>query len=125
MLLVECQGCHTQAFLDPDADPAVLADPDAAITCPPGSGCCSADHHHGNAASACPGGHKACPSPDACPVWLGMQPHLENSSIRDTSAGKCPGGHCGLGVDGCTVCRPLKITLIPGSVRMQRPLIGG
>jgi hypothetical protein len=124
MFLVECQVCRTQAFIDPDANPEAVADPDGFLACPPGSGCCQEDHHHGQAANSCPGGHGACPAPDRCPAWLGMQPHLENSNQRDTSAGPCPGGHCGLGVAGCTVCRPLKITAIPGSVRARRA-IGG
>jgi hypothetical protein len=114
MLHVECHGCRTSAYTENHADP------DAELTCPPGSGCCEEDHHHGNAGAACPGGHGACPTPDRCPVWLGMQPHLEGGNVRDASAGPCPGGHCGPGVDGCTVCRPLKITVMPGSVTMHR-----
>lgn len=113
MLRIECPGCGTSAYTENQADP------DTGLTCPPDSACCQDGHHHGNAAASCPGGHGACPSPDACPVWLGMQPHLPGSRIRDTSAGPCPGGHCGLGVDGCAVCRPLKIELLPGSVAMQ------
>jgi hypothetical protein len=118
MFHIECNSCHTSAYTED------VADPDAALVCPPGAACCQQDHHHGQAATACPGGHGACPTPDSCPVWLGMQPHLENSARRDTSAGPCPGGHCGLGVAGCTVCRPITITAIPGSVRLQHA-IGG
>jgi hypothetical protein len=118
MLHVECATCHTSAYTENSADP------DAELACPPGSGCCPEDHHHGQAAAACPGGHGPCPVPGDCPVWLGTQPHLPDSRERDTSAGPCPGGHCGAGVKGCTVCRPLKITVLPGSVRVQRA-IGG
>lgn len=118
MLHIECQGCRTSTYTEDGADP------DAALVCAPGSGCCGQDHHHGQAASACKGGHGACPTPDNCPVWLGVQPHLENSNARDLGAGPCEGGHCGLGVKNCSVCRPLKITVIPGSVRVQRS-IGG
>jgi len=117
MLHIECPGCHTSAYSENNADP------DAALVCPPGSGCCQEDHHHGQAASACPGGHGACPSPDSCPVWEGMQPHLPDGRQRDLSAGPCPGGHCGAGVPGCTVCRPLRITVMPGSAKMS--LAGG
>ena len=92
----------------------------AAISCPPGSGCCEVDHDCEAAANSCPGGHGACPTPSNCKVWLGMQPHLADSNIRDTSAGQCPGMHCGLGVAGCTVCHPLTITAIPGSVSLQQ-----
>lgn len=118
MIRVECLNCRTAAYIEDGADP------DAALACPPGSGCCEQDHHHGQAATSCPGGHGACPSPDNCPVHLGMQPHLDDSNGRDTSAGPCPGGHCGLGVDGCTVCRPLRIEIPAGSVRAQHA-IGG
>lgn len=124
MFLAECLGCRTQVFIDPDANPELVADPDSAVVCVPGSGCCAENHDHAAVAGSCPGGHGACPTPDNCPVWLGMQPHLPDSNVRDTSAGPCPGGHCGLGVDGCTVCRTLRITLVPGSVRLQRA-IGG
>lgn len=113
MFLVECDNRHS-VFTEDGSNPG------AALSCPPGSGCCEQDHDHDAAANACPGGHGACPAPDNCPVWLGMQPHLDDSNVRDVSAGPCPGGHCGLGVAGCTVCRPLKITVIPGSVRVQR-----
>jgi len=99
-------------------------DPDAAFdTLAPGCSCCTQDHHHGQAAGACQGGHGPCPTPDDCPVWQGMQPHLDGSPVRDTSAGPCPGGHCGAGVDGCTVCRPLKITVLPGSAQLH-PVTG-
>jgi len=116
MLLVECKGCGTQAFTGNGGDP------DATLVCPPESDCCQEDHHHGQAANACTSGHGACPNPDNCAVWLGMQPHQENSNQRDTTTGPCPGNHCGVGVDGCTVCRPLKITFIPGGdgLVMQR-----
>jgi hypothetical protein len=123
MLHVECQVCHTSAYVDPEAPGGMQAL--GVLACPPGSGCCDDDHDHDEAANACPGGHGPCPVPDNCLVWLGMQPHLPDSRVRDTSAGPCPGGHCGLGVPGCTVCRPLKITAMPGSVHAQRTVIGG
>lgn len=37
---------------------------------------------------------------------------------HDEAANACPGDHkgdCGLGVDGCTVCRPLTITFLGGA----------
>jgi hypothetical protein len=114
VLHVECQGCRTSAYTEDGTDP------DAALTCLPGSDCCPKDHHHGENASACPGGHGPCPAPDRCPVWAGLQPHVPGSPVRDTSAGPCPGGHCGPGVPGCTVCRPLTITVMPGSVQARK-----
>jgi hypothetical protein len=114
MYHVLCQVSGTSGFTeDPNS-------PYGALACPPGSGCCEVDHDCGEAASTCSGGHGACPTPNNCKVWLSMQPHLENSNQRDTSAGPCPGGHCGLGVDGCAVCHPLTITVIPGSVTLQQ-----
>jgi hypothetical protein len=95
---VQCQQCLAVTQL-PDG-----ADPHAHTWC----GCCpitgddGQPHHHGQAAAACPGsggeGHpgQPCPHPN---------PH---ACIRLTPAGEdCPGGHCGVGVDGCTVCRPV------------------
>jgi hypothetical protein len=79
---------------------------DAALDCTPGYGCCGEDHHHGRNANACPGveqghGDVACASPDplACTA---VTPPGED----------CPGGHCGYGVHGCQVCRPITITVL-------------
>jgi hypothetical protein len=116
MFLLECNLCHTKAFVDETQ----VSDFDAALVCPPSDDCCGEDHHHGEAVERCPGGHGACPTPDNCAVWLGMQPHLPDSNVRDTSAGPCPGGHHGFGVDGCTVCRPITITPVPGSMSLRR-----
>lgn len=90
---------------------AVTAVPDGVL---PGSltwcSCCTQDHDHGIAAASCPGdggiGHpgEPCshPSPRACTVV--------------TPAGEdCPGGHCGAGVNGCTVCRPVIHFVVAGS----------
>jgi hypothetical protein len=67
MLQVTCQSCGTQAFTEDNADP------DAALVCVEGSGCCPEDHHHGQAANATG-----------------------------------------------TPCRPVTITVLPGSVTMHR-----
>jgi hypothetical protein len=131
VLHIECLGCHKSAYLEcemvPVADGRMSCgradcahlDPDAAFDAAADCSCCTAGHHHGLNANSCAGGHDPCPSPGDCPVWLGMQPHRENSPLRDTSAGSCPGGHCGPGVPGCGVCRPLKITVMPGSVTVR------
>jgi hypothetical protein len=50
-------------------------------------GCCPEDHHHGQAAAACPQTHEG-------PCWQGPQ------------SGPKP--------DGCTVCRPLIIFPVAG-----------
>jgi hypothetical protein len=100
VLHIQCMQCGKWSVFGAEAG----ADPDSALQC----GCCKKDHHHGQAANACPGvdaGHPGapCPAPDTC--------------ITLTPLGEaCPGGHCGLGVDGCTVCRPIAITLLSGVV---------
>jgi hypothetical protein len=76
------------------------SNPGAALTC----GCCTLDHNHDAAANACPGAgvnHEGapCPAPQTC---IALTPPDED----------CPGGHCGLGVEGCTVCRPVTITIM-------------
>jgi hypothetical protein len=96
---VQCQQCLAVTQLDDGEDPH------AHTWC----GCCTQTdpetgqpHHHGRAAEACPGnggaGHEGAPCPHPNPAVC----------IRLTPAGEdCPGGHCGIGVDGCTVCRPV------------------
>jgi hypothetical protein len=70
-------------------------------------GCCPEDHDHDAAANSCDGitgAHdgQPCPKDRLCTVY--------------TPAGDpCPGGHCAKGVSGCSVCRPLVITAMPGS----------
>jgi hypothetical protein len=145
MLHIQCPACRTQAFADctcpPGWDPAVrghvsqaVADKasqagfpaaacpfsslDAQVTCPPGSGCCQVRHDHGAAASACPGGHGDCPEPDTCAVWAGASANLRHPLVGQ-DPGPCPGGHCHKDIPGCTVCRPLVITVIPGSTQVQ------
>lgn len=67
--------------------------------------CCTQDHDHDESANACPeagiegvrhGGADCTLGDRACIV---LTPEAE----------ECPGGHCGPGVDGCTVCRPLLV----------------
>jgi hypothetical protein len=91
-----------------------LRDPDAALKC----GCCTLDHHHGQAANACTDTHLpvdqrhgGAPCPHPSPAGADCE--------RLTEAGQpCPGAHCGPGVPGCTVCRPIVITPLPGSVKV-------
>jgi hypothetical protein len=120
-LLLTCPGCGSTASVAciPGCNPAdghqpdcKVADLDAALNCVPGGPCCLQDHHHGQNAGACPGAGlrhagAACShaDPKACLVV--------------TDAGEdCPGGHCGLGVDGCTVCRPITVTVIDLGIPM-------
>jgi hypothetical protein len=94
MPVAACPGCGALAEL---TAPEQRADPDAAVICAPDGPCCKLDHHHGQAANACTADHSAhaCPSPETCGVFPGEG---------------CAGGHCGLGVQDCTVCRPLVVT---------------
>jgi hypothetical protein len=108
--LLQCNGCGT-ATVTADA-----RDPDAAVVCPPESDCCKTDHHHGEAA-ACAGGHAACPTPDDCPVFGDQhQPEPDEPGAPAPARIPCPGGHCGPGVAGCNVCRPITITALAGSL---------
>jgi hypothetical protein len=100
-------------------------DIDAAIQC----GCCPADHDHAAAANACPGGHEdaGCPVPGNCTLWKGAtadaahplyeggHPLLGPYHRLADGIPPCPGGHCHKDVPGCTVCRPLIITVMPGT----------
>ena len=135
MLLVECNGCRAKAFVDckcPDGhNPGAvagfiegvpvpvghhgtcpMADLGGTVTCEPGSDCCKLKHSHDAAANSCRETHEghpcAHPDPARCPVW------------RNTEGdGPCPGGHHGLGVQDCSVCRPVTITVMPGSTNLQ------
>lgn len=138
MLMVQCPGCMTQAFLEctcPPGHPENVGahhpecshyNIDANITCPPGTDCCQENHDHGTAANACPGGHDdaACPEdPGRCRVWRGaiadaFHPEFNPGShplFSGEEVPPCPGGHCHKDVPGCTVCRPLVITILPGT----------
>jgi hypothetical protein len=136
--MVSCQGCGTQAFLECTCPPGHVAligahdagcphyNLDANLACPPGSGCCQVDHDHGTAANACPGNHGDVPCPEepgTCRVWRGaiadaFHPLFEPGSHPLFSGEKipdCPGGHCHKDIPGCGVCRPLVITVLPGT----------
>jgi hypothetical protein len=92
MQRVQCMSCLAMAEIPEGVDAGSVT----------WCGCCAQDHDHGQAAASCPGnggaGHAgaACTrsNPLACTVI--------------TPAGEdCPGGHCGLRVEGCAVCRPV------------------
>lgn len=128
--MVTCPGCSTQAFLECSC-PAGFVDAvgahhgdcthsniDVNLICPPGSDCCQIDHDHGAAANACPRDHEgaACPDEDTCRIWRAGVPDVLHPQFDPaTGVPPCPGGHCHKDVKGCTVCRPLVITVLPGT----------
>jgi len=103
MFHVQCKQCGKWTTT---ADGSNL---DAALSC----NCCPENHDHAANANSCPGANlnhpdASCPHPDggiACNVV---------TQVGDD----CPGGHCGVGIAGCTVCRPVIITLLPGTAQM-------
>jgi hypothetical protein len=113
----QCKQCLAMTDLPPGTDPH------SRTWC----GCCTITgedgrpHHHGRAAASCPGdngiGHpgEPCnhPNPKVCMVVSWPIPPADGESIPPGTAGirgagePCPGGHCGAGVSGCAVCRPV------------------
>lgn len=139
MLRIQCQGCSTAAYVDcmcpalghnpaaagvhhPDCG---MNDLGAAVTCPPGSDCCDGSDHpdqsHDQHASSCTADHSehACPDKAACATWAGITADTRHPDYDGEAPGDCPGGHCGQGVQDCTVCRPVAIEIMPGSTTMQ------
>ena len=93
---VQCKQCLAIANVPDGVDPHTMN------WCT----CCTADHHHGLAAEACPGnnaiGHVGAPCSHQNPMLCSVIGTLEQRKGEP-----CPGGHCGVGVEGCTVCRPV------------------
>jgi hypothetical protein len=144
---VECKRCHAWAIADCSCPPELadlplhlpacsLNDIGAALTCLPGAGCCPVPHSHDAAAMACPGlagahAGEPCPHPDPvlCPAHVsstsphaGTPAHLIVPGVKTPL--ECPGGHCGVGVKDCTVCRPVTITMLPGAANITVSLGG-
>jgi hypothetical protein len=141
MLLVQCDGCGTQVFLDctcpPGWDPRAqgghipevtvggvltpacpFGNLDAQVTCPPSSDCCQLEHDH---AQPCPVQHdEPCPEPPGqCKTWAGMTADARHPAYKGKPPGPCPGGHCHKDLESCTGCRALTITAVPGSAQVQ------
>lgn len=131
---LECMGCATSAYVSCPCPPEVIeamvgqhlpscafSDLSAALVCPPDSGCCQEQHSHDAAANACTGGHGECPEPGTCGLWatVATTGHPETGAAVPPQD-PCPGGHCHKDIEGCTVCRPIRITVTPGNVTMQR-----
>lgn len=138
----ECPGVVDQTLCGDPNCPHL--DPDGAFDTGGGAGCtcCKIDHGpvpdeagtrsaHRFAAQNCPGNHEGpCPEPDTCKMWKSIQRGSDPENplmVGDTSVHEmdCPGGHCHKDVEGCTVCRPLSITMIPGGggAASMRPAI--
>lgn len=139
MLRIECLGCHTSGYADcgcpevghnPMATMAhhpvcAMADLGAVVVCPPGSDCCDGSEHpglsHDQQAMACTQGHtgSCAEAPGDCKVWHNATADYRHPLYEGEPPGDCPGGHCGVGVDGCTVCRPVHIEVMPGTVAIK------
>ena len=135
MLILLCKGCGTTSTVVCSCPPELadapvhagdcgMSDPDAAHP----DCCCDGTSHagqsHAEAANACPGWHGACPTPRACPVWEGATANTRHPLYDGPEPGDCPGGHCGPGVDGCAVCRPLLIIAPAGSAAITMAKAG-
>jgi hypothetical protein len=132
----------TQVFLECTCPPGYLdatsthhpdcthTDIDGQLACAPGSDCCSQDHDHAAMANSCHGQHDdvPCPEPRKCTVWKGAiadarHPLSDGSHPLFAALGldasdsipDCPGGHCHKDIKDCAVCRPLIITMLPGT----------
>jgi hypothetical protein len=123
-----CPTGHIVATGDHHPD-CTHTDIDAKVACPPGSDCCAEDHDHAAMANSCHGNHEdvACPEPAGkCTVWRGAIADAHHPLFEPGShplfSGKepppCPGGHCHVSIPDCAVCRPLIITMLPGSAEV-------
>jgi len=118
-----------------------MGNPDAAVACDPASthpSCCHHDHDHAAMANSCAGQHDgaACPHPEGeCRLWHnatadarhplypGGHPLLGPDHGPGDPVPPCPGGHCAKGTDGCTVCRPLVLTMPGASPTVITPVV--
>jgi hypothetical protein len=95
---VQCKQCLAMNDIPEGTDPHTLT----------WCRCCTQGHHHGEAAASCPGndgvGHPGEPCPQPNPAACTVMAPPDGELDADWT---CPGGHCGVGVAGCTVCRPL------------------
>jgi len=143
MFLDQCRTCPAWGTAEcgcpPELDSLPWHHPDcklndigAVVSCK----CCTQDHSHDQAAMACPGlagahAGEPCPHPDPvlCPAHISStSPHAETPAhlVLDSVSAplECPGGHCGPDVKGCTVCRPVIITMLPGGADITVKLGG-
>lgn len=103
MLHVQCKRCDAFALTNNHGNP------DSALSC----GCCTIEHSHGP--KVCPNAEKhnePCKTPTECDVHHGYLYKADGTGAEPANEGDCPGGHCGLGVKGCVVCRPVHLTLM-------------
>jgi hypothetical protein len=116
---IQCMQCGAMKDLPPGADPHDYT----WCTCCTITGDDGKPHHHGQAAASCPGnggvGHpgEPCPHPNPKICIRVSRPVLSGDKDADRvvipggpvrPVGEpCPGGHCGVGVKNCTVCRPV------------------
>lgn len=102
MLHIECLGCHTSAYAD--------------CACPPGHDPMAAGHHS-RCALADLGANVTCPDDADC-----CDGAAHPGVTHDQAATSCDATHdggCHVGNPDCAVCRPVRITVMPGSTVLQ------
>lgn len=111
---IQCNQCLKVEVVPPGVDPHTITWCECCtIKNPNGT-----PHHHGQAAASCSGnggvGHpeEPCPHPNPAVCAVVSRPvHPDDPTDHPgptrTMGDPCPGGHCGVGVNGCTVCRPV------------------
>jgi hypothetical protein len=131
-LNVQCATCLAMTDLPPGTDPHTRT----WCRCCTITGDDGQPHHHGQAAASCPGnngvGHPGEPCSHQNPkVCIAVSRPASEASHEQPAGGlevlgvmtddrglipiggtrptgeDCPGGHCGAGVKGCAVCRPV------------------
>jgi len=119
------------------------------VACPPEAGCCPEDHDHEATANACPvsprnggPGHGDCPEPASCRQHAAAKAHYQatvqaHAVHREMVAAglhpggdhaaealaeppeECPGGHCHVAIEDCTVCHPVIVTAGVGTAVLR------
>jgi hypothetical protein len=131
-------GQHQTGCTHENVDVHVICPPEMRRSAKRPDGCCPEDHDHGLTGNRCresrglradeafPHAGVPCPEPDSCRTWRfmiadalhplsdGTHPLLAKP-VKDGVVPPCPGGHCHRLIEDCAVCRPLVITVMPGT----------
>ena len=140
MFHVQCRACGTSAYVDctcpPGHDPVIaghlpavavgnttvaacpMTDLGATVICPPGSGCCDGSSHPGLSHDLA--AHLGHPNMVA---WLAAASPAVTAAGEPDHEPDHDGEHAA-GNPDCAVCRPVTITVMPGSAQLT-PVNGG